>query len=200
MSAVVHGFTSEIPEWVSRLSLIDLETATAEQRDALAITPSNMKVSDYLLTLAHDPQTLKHRSVLFNAIMYGKGGLARSERELGAMGASLVNRCIYCMAVHASRFTTLTKRPEVVDAIFRDGEGAELEPRMRLVFDFALKLSASPVAATVEDMEVLLRAGLSHLEIHDLIQSVALFGWANRLMHSLGDPVRTDVSEPEPEK
>lgn len=190
MSRIVHDFTTEIPDWESRLALVDIAKATPEQLDALKVTPSNMKVSDYLLTLAHDPETLKHRSVLFNAIMYGQGGLSRGERELGAIGASLVNRCVYCMAVHASRFIGYTKRPDVVETVFKDGSDAQLEPRLRLILDFAVKLSASPVAATATDVEALRRAGLSKLDIHDLIQSVALFGWANRLMHSLGDPVR----------
>ena len=33
-------------------------------------------------------------------------------------------------------------------------------------------------------------AGLGEEEIVDLILSASLFGWANRLMHILGDPVR----------
>jgi alkylhydroperoxidase family enzyme len=35
-------------------------------------------------------------------------------------------------------------------------------------------------------------AGLSDEEILDLILSSSLFGWANRLMHVLGDPVRPE--------
>jgi alkylhydroperoxidase family enzyme len=31
--------------------------------------------------------------------------------------------------------------------------------------------------------------GYSDLEIFDLILSAAMFGWANRLMHSLGEPL-----------
>ncbi|NJO37784.1 MAG: hypothetical protein HC871_09390 [Rhizobiales bacterium] len=37
--------------------------------------------------------------------------------------------------------------------------------------------------------------GLSEEEILDLILSTALFGWANRLMHVLGDPVATGSAE-----
>ena len=39
-------------------------------------------------------------------------------------------------------------------------------------------------------MQALCDAGLDEAEILDLILSTALFGWANRLMHVLGDPVR----------
>jgi alkylhydroperoxidase family enzyme len=41
-------------------------------------------------------------------------------------------------------------------------------------------------------MDALRKAGLTEEEILDLILSSALFGWANRLMHVLGDPVRPD--------
>jgi len=33
-------------------------------------------------------------------------------------------------------------------------------------------------------------AGLKQDEVLDLILSTALFGWTNRLMHILGDPVK----------
>jgi alkylhydroperoxidase family enzyme len=38
-------------------------------------------------------------------------------------------------------------------------------------------------------MAVLREAGLADDEILDLILSASLFGWANRLMHTLGDPI-----------
>ena len=39
------------------------------------------------------------------------------------------------------------------------------------------------------DMKALNDAGLEKPEILDLILSASLFGWANRLMHTLGDPI-----------
>ena len=41
-------------------------------------------------------------------------------------------------------------------------------------------------------MEGLKAAGLKADEILDLVLSSALFGWANRLMHTLGDPVENE--------
>ena len=78
--------------------------------------------------------------------------------------------------------------------LFAKGENADLSPRNRAIFDFARKLSEAPVGATAEDMAALREAGLSEEEILDLILSSSLFGWANRLMHVLGDPVREEVS------
>ncbi len=192
MSEVVRRFTRNVPHWRPRITPVALDAATPAQRAALEVTPSGTKVSDYVLVLAHDPETLKVRSPLFNAIMYGKGGLGRAERELGAIGASIVNRCIYCAAVHAARHAQIEKSPAVTDRIFAEGEAAALGPRDRAIFDFAVKLSRAPSEAGAAEIAVLRAAGLGDAEIADLILSVALFGWANRLMHVLGDPVRQD--------
>ncbi len=193
MSKVLHKFTKTVPEWRPRVVPVDLETATEEQLDALQVTPSNTKVSDYVLVLAHDPESLKVRSPLFNAIMYDEGGLSRAERELGAIGCSIVNRCIYCAAVHADRHMKLEKSGDVTDEIFEKGVAAKLEPRDQAIFDFAVALSKSPSEAKSEHIQKLRDAGLDEAEILDLVLSTALFGWANRLMHVLGDPVRADT-------
>ncbi|WP_370048902.1 MULTISPECIES: peroxidase-related enzyme [Salipiger] len=194
MSRIVHKFTRTVPQWQPRVTPVDLQEATEEQLDALSVTPSNTKVSAYVLTLAHDVESLKVRSPLFNAIMYDPGGMSRAERELGAIGASMVNRCIYCAAVHADRHAKLEKDTAVTDELFAKGEKADLNPRNRAIFDFACKLSESPVAADEADTAKLREAGLNDEEILDLILSTSLFGWANRLMHVLGDPVREEVS------
>ncbi|MFY0610485.1 MAG: peroxidase-related enzyme [Hyphomicrobiaceae bacterium] len=190
MSDVLKKFTKTVPHWRPRVEPVDLDTVTPEQLEALQVTPSNTKVSEYVLVLAHDPQSLNVRSPLFNAIMYDDGGMSRAERELGAIGASMVNRCIYCAAVHASRHAQLEKDETVVDRLFANGEAADLGPRDRAIFDFAIALSKSPSAAGPKEMAALRDAGLTDNEILDLTLSTALFGWANRLMHVLGDPVR----------
>ena len=190
MSDVLKKFTKTVPHWRPRVTPLDLKDASAEQLAALQVTPSNTKVSEYVLVLAHDPQSLNVRSPLFNAIMYDDGGLSRAERELGAIGASMVNRCIYCAAVHAARHVQIEKDDTVTDEIFANGTEANLGPRDRAIFDFAVALSKSPSAAGAKELAALRDAGLDAAEILDLILSSALFGWANRLMHVLGDPVR----------
>jgi len=75
MTDVIHKFTRTVPHWRPRVTPVELDAATPEQLDALQVTPSNTKVSEYVLVLAHDPQSLKVRSPLFNAIMYNSGGL-----------------------------------------------------------------------------------------------------------------------------
>lgn len=195
MSEVLKKFTRSVPDWQPRITPVRLEEATEAQLDALKVTPSNTKVSDYVLTLAHDVESLKVRSPLFNAIMYDPGGLSRAEREIGAIGASMVNRCIYCASVHAARHAQLEKSTEVTDRLFRDGVNADLTPRDRAIFDFAVGLSECPPRVGEQELKALRKVGLDEPEILDLILSSALFGWANRLMHVLGDPVRKDASD-----
>ncbi len=189
MSRVVRKFTTRVPKWRPHVTPLDLDAATEEQRAALSETPSNTKISDYVLVLAHDPQALNARTPLFNGIMYDEGGLSRAERELGATAASFVNRCIFCAAVHASRYNQITGDETLMHKLFLDGAAADLPDREQAILRFAVKLSECPPAIGAEDFEALRAAGLDTQEILDLALSTALFGWANRLMHTLGEPV-----------
>ena len=189
MSDVLHDFTTSVPYWRPRVTPIKLEDASPTQLDALKVTPSNTKVSDYVLVLARDTETLRERTPLFNAIMYNRGGMSRAERELGAVGTSVDNRCVYSAAVHASRYNMLAKDTAVMERIFQDEDKAELNPRQQAIFDFSVKLSQTPPDVSKEDLDALKANNLDPAEILDLVLSSALFGWANRLMHTLGDPV-----------
>jgi len=189
MSRVITKFTTRVPHWRPHVTPVDLDHASDEQREALKETPSNTKISEYVLVLAHDPQALTLRTPLFNGIMYDPGGLSRAERELGAVAASFVNRCIYCAAVHASRYNQITKDSSVMQKVFLDGEKADIDPRAKAILSFGVKLSQCPPEITPEDVDALRAVGLDSQEILDLTLSTALFGWANRLMHTLGEPV-----------
>ena len=87
MSEPITEFTTTVPFWSPRVTPVELDQATDEQLDALQVTPSDTGVSEYVLVLAHDPKTLKERTPLFNGIMYSRGGLSRSETEMGAVAS-----------------------------------------------------------------------------------------------------------------
>jgi uncharacterized peroxidase-related enzyme len=196
MSEPIKDFTTVGPFWQPRVAPVILENATDEQLAAMKVTVSNTKIGEYTLVLAQDPETLQQRTPLFNGIMYSRGGLSRAETELGAVAASVVNQCIYCAAVHANRYNELTKDESVMDAIFspseNDDEDSPFSPRLKALLDFATNLSQCPSVATKEDMERLIENELSIGEVLDLVLSSSLFGWANRLMHVLGDPLPKD--------
>ena len=185
----IKNFTTVVPHWQPRVTPVELHNATDEQLDAMKVTVSNTKIGEYTLVLALDPETLQQRTPLFNGIMYGRGGLSRAETELGAVAASVVNQCIYCAAVHANRYNELTKDESLTKSIFAGSVDAETEPRINALLEFATKLSQCPSEATRADVERLIENGLSMGEVLDLVLSASLFGWANRLMHVLGDPL-----------
>ena len=193
MSAL-KTFSAEPLEWRPYLTPVDLSQATPEQLDAMKVTPSNRKISEYVLTLAHDPESLAVRSPLFNAIMYGAQGLERSERELGAVACSVVNECGYCVAAHASRYIRLSGRNDVIEEIFSNRDGAQLDDHSQAIFDFSVKLSKTPLEASAEDIRSLRDIGMDDLQIVDLVLATSIFGWANRLMHTLGEPVTPKTS------
>ncbi|AIM03779.1 peroxidase-related enzyme (plasmid) [Sinorhizobium meliloti WSM1022] len=188
MSEAVHEFTLEPLDWQPYVKPVKLDEATPEQLEALKVTPSNTKVSNYVLVLANEAEMLAERTPLFNDIMYSEGGLSRGGREIGALAASFVNRCIYCASVHANRYIQLEKRPEVVDEIYRRGLDADLPNFEQALFNFGVDLTAHPDNVGVYQFYHLREIGLDDLEILDLIHSIAIFGWANRLMHTLGEP------------
>ncbi|MER8459654.1 peroxidase-related enzyme [Mesorhizobium sp. M0435] len=171
--------------WHPHIAPVELSEATPEQLEAMKVTPSAKKVSEYVRTLVHDPESYLARTVLFNAIMYVEGGLARPDRELGALGASIVNGCKFCAVVHARRHAELTKSDDVVTALYLDKPEA-LGPRDAAIYSFARRLSAAPSEATVDDIASLRAVGMNDAEIIDLVHAIAIFGWANRLMHVLG--------------
>jgi len=187
---VSHGFTNETLGWKAWLDVVALDQATPEQIKVLEESHPKAKVSDYYLLLVHQPEILRQRSTAFNAIMYATGGMPRAERELGATVTSRINGCVYCASVHAQRFEQLAKRNDVVAEVFNDPRTAGTTERERAIAHFSVRLTEAPGTLGADDIAPLHAVGLSQLEILDLVHSIAIFAWANRLMLNLGEPVR----------
>ncbi len=185
----IAGFTSEPLEWQGWLDLVDLSRATPLQLEVLDESHPKARTSQYYLTLIHQPEVLRQRSIVFNASMYAPGGLSRAERELGATVTSRINACVYCASVHAQRFEQLARRNDVIAQVFADPQTAGTNQRERAIVAFSMRLTAQPDQVDAGDIAHLRRAGLRDDEILDLVHSVAIFGWANRLMLNLGEPV-----------
>ncbi len=185
----IKGFTNATLGWKAWLDVVSLDSATPEQIAVLEESHPKAKVSDYYLFLVHQPEVLKQRSVAFNAIMYAPGGMPRAERELGATVVSRINGCVYCASVHAQRFEQLAKRTDAIVEVFDDPHTAGTSERERAIVQFSIALTRAPDKVTSADIQALKDVGLNEAEILDLMHSVAIFAWANRLMLNLGEPV-----------
>jgi uncharacterized peroxidase-related enzyme len=184
-----HGFTNESLEWDAWLDVVDLDQASTEQIAVLEESHPKAKVSDYYRFLVHQPEILRQRSAAFNAIMYAPGGLPRAERELSTTVVSRINGCVYCASVHAQRFEQLAKRNDIIRQVFDDPHSAGTTPREAAIARFSAALTERPDEIKAEHLQALREAGLSDAEVLDLIHSIAIFAWANRLMLNLGEPV-----------
>ena len=185
----INGFTNETLQWRSWLQPLQVQDATPEQLAVLDESHAQARTSDYYLTLVHQPRMLQHRSTAYNAIMYAQGGLARAERELGALVVSVTNGCVYCTSVHAQRYAQLARRTDTVEQVFTDPATAGSTERERAIARFAQAVTQRPDSLSADDMAPLQALGMRDEEIIDLLHATAIFGWANRLMHNLGEPV-----------
>lgn len=180
------GFTQEHLDWTPWLPPVEAADATDEQR---AVLPGRRLDSPYFRLLALDPRVLGERTATDNGIFYTESGLPRAERELAAAVTSRVNGCIYCASVHSRSASELSGRTDDVQRVLDEGIEASLDERWRAVTDFAAALAVTPPAATQWHVKELRKLGVDDLAILDAAQASAFFGWANRLMLTLGEPV-----------
>ena len=185
----VNGYTSETLGWKAWLPVVDLEQATPAQLAVLEASHPKAKTSDYYRVLVHQPRILEERSTVFNAIMYAPGGLSRAERELASAVVSRINGCVYCASVHAQRFEQLAKRNDVIFQVFTEPQGAGTNARERAIVQASIDLTLRPAQFGAAQLQAVRAAGLSNLEILDLVHAIAIFAWANRLMLNLGEAV-----------
>lgn len=182
----INGFTNEVLDWKAWLDIVDLDQATPKQIEVLEMSHPQAKQQDYYRFLVHQPEVLLQRSEAYNAIMYAPGGLARADRELGAMVVSVINGCPYCVSVHAQRFEQLAKRTDSVEQVFTEPRTAGVNDREQAISHFATKVTESPESLGPADIQALKDQGLSEAEILDLLHTTSIFAWANRLMLNLG--------------
>jgi uncharacterized peroxidase-related enzyme len=185
----IKGFTNEELNWKSWLDILKLESATEEQLIVLKESHPKATLSDYYLTLVHQPEILKQRSIAFNAIMYAPGGLSRADRELGATVVSRINGCVYCASVHAQRFEQLGKRNDAITQVFEDPYRITTNLRDKAISDFSIQLTLEPNKVNASSVHALTAVSMNMGEVLDLMYSIAIFAWANRLMLNLGEPV-----------
>ena len=185
----INGYTSESLDWKAWLPVLELDKASPEQIKVLEASHPKAKTSDYYLLLVHQPRILEERSTVFNAIMYAPGGMSRAERELASTVVSRINGCVYCGSVHAQRFEQLAKRNDVIAQVFEEPQGAGTNARERAIVQASIELTRAPAGFGAAQVQALRAAGLSALEMLDLVHAVAIFAWANRLMLNLGEPV-----------
>jgi uncharacterized peroxidase-related enzyme len=186
------SWTQDFLDWLPWIETVDESGQGSVPREQIDAVLANRKGSAYYETLANDLESVRARTILFSDIFENKHGTPRADREFAATAASRVNGCVYCASVHSRLYSNLTKHRETVQALLDLGVDAQLPPRERAITDLSVKLTLDPESLTGTDFDGLRSEGFDDLGILDIIQSAAIFGNANRLMLSLGEPTRKD--------
>lgn len=67
-----------------------------------------------------------------------------------------------------------------------DYRNANLEPHVRALCDYALKLTAAPADVGAADADLLRNHGWNDGAIHDAIQVISYFNYINRIAEGVG--------------
>ncbi|WGW11610.1 alkylhydroperoxidase domain protein [Saxibacter everestensis] len=180
-------FTQANLDWVPWLEPIP----EAELTDVhyAALVQRGRAGSPYFRLLVRDPHVLEARTKTDNDIFHNTAdGLPRAERELSAAVTSRVNGCVFCASVHARFASSFSKRSADVQRLLEDVD-SDIDVRWNAVRTASSALTKTPVEFDGANIDELSEAGLSDLEIVDVINGASFFNWANRLMLSLGEPV-----------
>lgn len=180
-------FTQDELGWLPWLEPFPADHLT--ERHWAGLVDASRAKSPYFLLLARDPDILQARTKTDKDIFYNaNNGLPRAERELAATATSRFNGCIFCASVHARFATQYSKRGSDIQRLLDEGSDVDIDPRWNAIVAASVSLTETPLGFDDAQVTALRSAGLSDLEIVDVINGAAFFNWANRLMLSLGEP------------
>src|SRR5450432_4250964 len=138
-------------------------------------------VPNVFSTYSLKPKRLRNFMAMYNEIMLSESGLSKLEREMVAVVVSSANRCYYCLVAHGAAVRQLSGDPELGEMLALNYRVAQLDPRRRLMLDFAWKLTTAPHLVDDADRDALSQQGLSQEDIFDLAETVAFFNLSNRM-------------------
>ena len=79
----------------------------------------------------------------------------------------------------------LSGDPELGEMLVMNYRVAQVEPRQRVMLDFAWQLTTAPATVGEEERAALRGAGLGDEDIFDLAETVAFFNMSNRMASGL---------------
>jgi uncharacterized peroxidase-related enzyme len=117
--------------------------------------------------------------------MLAESGLSKLEREMIAVVVSSANHCYYCLVAHGQAVRRLSGDPQLGEMMVMNYRVAELEPRQRVMLDYAWKLTETPHDIGEPDRQSLRAAGFTDADIFDITDTAAFFNYTNRMAHGL---------------
>ena len=137
-------------------------------------------------TISSNPEALEVVKQLNETISFGNSALSRTQEEAIATVVAVANQCGYGALTHGGFFRRHSGNSVLASDLLDDYSRADLDPRTRLMLDFAVRLTQEPGSSTAKDLEGLRRAGLGEEEIVSIILITCLFNFMNRLAAGFG--------------
>ena len=170
------------PDHISKLGVPDRSSLDEDLQQVFVKCVDKLGyVPNVLAAYSLRPQRLRNFMSIYNEIMLSPSGLSKLEREMVAVVVSSANRCYYCLVAHGAAVRQLSGDPELGEMLALNYRIAQLDPRQKLMLDFAWKLTKTPDLVDDSDRDALSQQGLSQEDIFDLAETVAFFNLSNRM-------------------
>ena len=172
---------------MARIPVVEPEDATGELKDVYArIVAARGRIGNVWKVESLNPGVMGAHLDLYMAIMYGKSGLTRRQREMIAMTVSGGNGCHYCTTHHAEALSAHLKDAALLHAIKTDYATAPIDRKERAMLDYAVKLAKTPATINDADVQKLRDAGLTDRDILDATLITSYFCFVNRVVLGTG--------------
>jgi uncharacterized peroxidase-related enzyme len=153
----------------------DMSAYFAKCEEKLGLIPNVLKAYSF------DQDKLRAFIGIYNDLMLADSGLSKLEREMIAVAVSSENKCLYCLAAHGATVRALSGDPVLGDTLVYNYRAADLEPRVRAMLDFAVKLTVRPQEIEEPDRQALRDQGFTNRDIWDIAAVAAFFNMSNRM-------------------
>jgi uncharacterized peroxidase-related enzyme len=144
------------------------------------------KLSNIMQVQSLQPKAMEAHMDLYMAVMFGRSGLSREERETVAVVVSAANRCEYCVRHHAEALNAYWRDDARVERFASDFRSMALPSRLQAILEYADVLTRLPSSVTAGHLDELRMQGLDDESILALNLIVAYFNFVNRIALGLG--------------
>lgn len=112
--------------------------------------------------------------------------LTAADREMIAVVVSHINSCTYCLVSHGHGLRAELRDGALADRIAINWRHADLDDRQWAICAYADKLTRTPAEIGPDDLESLRNAGLSDIDIWDVVELAAMYSFTNRVSLAMG--------------
>ncbi len=144
-------------------------------------------VPGILKCFATHPPLLQHMMDLSEQLIFADGSLGRKHKEMIATLVSVQNACPYCADSHGYFLRVHGGSFEALAAIqTNDLRSPDLSIAEQVLLEFARKVNLSSDEIVRADVDRLLQAGWSELQVAEAVHVAALFSTFNRVTNAFG--------------